>query len=71
MTKTPFTYRINESVREGTQVKHRTLLNLGKDFAIEPASHSWNCHQMGETRGIEMYFQYQQLIKNGLFKWLI
>ena len=32
-----FTYRIVESVREGTQVKQRTLLNLGKDFAIEPA----------------------------------
>ena len=31
-----FTYRIVESVREGTQVKQRTLLNLGKDFAIEP-----------------------------------
>ena len=30
-----FTYRIVESVREGTQVKQRTLLNLGKDFAIE------------------------------------
>ena len=24
-------------MREGTQVKQRTLLNLGKDFAIEPA----------------------------------
>jgi hypothetical protein len=24
-------------VREGTQVKQRTLLNLGKDFAIETA----------------------------------
>ena len=32
-----FTYRIVESVREGKQVKQRTLLNLGKDFAIEPA----------------------------------
>jgi len=32
-----FTYRIVESVRMGTQVKQRTLLNLGKDFAIEPA----------------------------------
>ena len=32
-----YTYRIVESVREGTQVKQRTLLNLGKDFAIEPA----------------------------------
>lgn len=31
-----YTYRIVESVREGTQVKQRTLLNLGKDFAIEP-----------------------------------
>ena len=31
------TYRIVETVREGTQVKQRTLLNLGKDFAIEPA----------------------------------
>ena len=31
-----FTYRIVESVRVGTQVKQRTLLNLGKDFAIEP-----------------------------------
>src|SRR5450631_792571 len=31
-----FTYRIVESVREGTQVKQRRLLNLGKDFAIEP-----------------------------------
>jgi hypothetical protein len=31
-----FTYRIVESVRVGTQVKHRTLLNPGKDFAIEP-----------------------------------
>src|SRR5674476_1516963 len=32
-----FTYRIVETVRVGTQVKQRTLLNLGKDFAIEPA----------------------------------
>jgi hypothetical protein len=32
-----YTYRIVESVREGAQVKQRTLLNLGKDFAIEPA----------------------------------
>jgi hypothetical protein len=32
-----YTYRIVECVREGTQVKQRTLLNLGKDFAIEPA----------------------------------
>ena len=32
-----FTYRIVESVRVGTQVKQRTLLNLGKNFAIEPA----------------------------------
>jgi transposase len=32
-----FTYRIVESVRVGTQVKQRTLLNLGKDFAIDPA----------------------------------
>ena len=32
-----YTYRIVESVREGTQVKQRTLLNLGKDFAIKPA----------------------------------
>jgi len=32
-----YTYRIVESVREGTQVKQRTLLNLGKNFAIEPA----------------------------------
>ena len=32
-----FTYRIAESVRVGTQVKQRTLLNLGKIFAIEPA----------------------------------
>lgn len=31
-----FTYRWVESVREGQQVKQRTLLNLGKDFAIEP-----------------------------------
>jgi transposase len=30
-----FTYRIVESVRVGKQVKQRTLLNLGKDFAIE------------------------------------
>ena len=32
-----YTYRIVESVREGTHVKQHTLLNLGKDFAIEPA----------------------------------
>ena len=32
-----FTYRIVESVRVEKQVKQRTLLNLGKDFAIEPA----------------------------------
>lgn len=32
-----FTYRIVESVRDGTKVKQRTLLNLGHDFAIEPA----------------------------------
>ena len=32
-----YTYRIVESVREGTQVKQRTLLNLGKDFGIAPA----------------------------------
>jgi len=31
-----FTYRLVESVREGRQVKQHTLLNLGKDFAIEP-----------------------------------
>jgi transposase len=31
-----FTYRIVESVRDGKQVKQRTVLNLGKDFAIEP-----------------------------------
>jgi hypothetical protein len=31
------TYRIVEFVREETQVKQRTLLNPGKDFAIEPA----------------------------------
>jgi ABC-type Zn2+ transport system substrate-binding protein/surface adhesin len=37
MAKTPILNRIVESVREGTQVKQRTLLNLGKDFAIEPA----------------------------------
>ncbi len=30
-----FTYRIVESVRVGKQVKQHTLLNLGKDFAIE------------------------------------
>lgn len=32
-----FTYRIVESVRVGNQVKQRILLNLGKDFTIEPA----------------------------------
>jgi hypothetical protein len=31
-----FTYRLVESVRAEKQVKQRTLLNLGKDFAIEP-----------------------------------
>ena len=31
-----FTYRLVESVREGQQVKQRTLLNLGKDFAVDP-----------------------------------
>jgi len=31
-----YTYRIVETVRLGKQVKQRTLLNLGKDFAIEP-----------------------------------
>lgn len=30
-----YTYRIVESVRMGKQVKQRTLLNLGKDFAID------------------------------------
>ena len=30
-----YTYRIVESVRQGKQVKQRTLLNLGKDFAID------------------------------------
>ncbi len=35
--KDSYTYRIVESVRVGQQVKQRTLLNLGKDFAIEPA----------------------------------
>jgi hypothetical protein len=34
--KDSYTYRIVESVRVGTQVKQCTLLNLGKDFAIEP-----------------------------------
>jgi hypothetical protein len=34
--KDSYTYRIVESFRVGTQVKQRTLLNLGKDFAIEP-----------------------------------
>jgi transposase len=32
-----YTYRIVESVRLGKQVKQRTLLNLGKDFAIDSA----------------------------------
>ena len=32
-----YTYRIVESMRVGTQIKQRTLLNLGKDFAIDPA----------------------------------
>jgi transposase len=32
-----FTYRIVESIRIGKQVKQRTVLNLGKDFAIEQA----------------------------------
>ena len=32
-----YTDRIVESVRLGQQVKQRTLLNLGKDFAIEPS----------------------------------
>jgi hypothetical protein len=31
-----YTYRIVESIREGTHVKQRTLLNPGQDFAIEP-----------------------------------
>lgn len=31
-----FTYRIVESIREGKQVKQRTLLNLGHDFSIDP-----------------------------------
>ena len=35
--KDSYTYRIVESVREGMQVKQRKLLNLSKDFAIEPA----------------------------------
>ena len=30
-----FTYRIVESVRIGKQVKQRTLLNIGKNFAID------------------------------------
>jgi transposase len=30
-----YTYRIVESVRIGNQVKQRTILNLGKDFAID------------------------------------
>ena len=30
------TYRIVESVRVGTQVKQRTILNLGKDFGTDP-----------------------------------
>ena len=30
-----FTYRIVESIRIGKQVKQRTLLNIGKNFAIE------------------------------------
>ncbi len=34
-----YTYRIVESVRVGKQVKQRTLLNLGKDFAID--SEQW------------------------------
>jgi hypothetical protein len=32
-----FIYRIAESVRVGEQIKQCTLLNPGKDFAIEPA----------------------------------
>ena len=32
-----YTYRIVESFRLGNQVKQRTLLNLGSDFAIDPA----------------------------------
>ena len=35
-----YTYRIVESVRLGKQVKQRTLLNLGKDFAID--SEHWS-----------------------------
>ncbi len=35
-----YTYRIVESVRVGTQVKQRTLLNLGKNFAIAPTQWS-------------------------------
>ena len=30
-----YTYRLVESVRDGEKVKQRTLLNLGKNFAVD------------------------------------
>jgi transposase len=32
-----YTYRIVESIREGNKVKQKTLLNLGKNFDIDPS----------------------------------
>jgi transposase len=36
-----YTYRIVETERMGRQVKQRTLLNLGKHFAIDPQYWAW------------------------------
>lgn len=56
-----YTYRIVESIRVGTQVKQRTLLNLGKDFAIEPA------HWPLLTARIEQFLQGSEPYQAELF----
>lgn len=49
-----FTYRLVESVRVGQKVTQRTLLNLGKDFAIAPE------HWPALTARIEQLIQVSQ-----------
>jgi hypothetical protein len=56
-----FTYRIVESARIGNQVKQRTVLNLGKDFALEQA------HWSVLTARIEQLLQGSQSQQQTLF----
>ena len=56
-----YTHRIVESVRLGKQVKQRTLLNLGKEFAIDPE------HWPQLTARIEQLLQGSESHQNELF----